>query len=161
LHPADATLTYAVVRGLIRDRAKLLGCIWAIVRDYHLADDVFQEVMVLAIERSHDISGDDHLLLWARKVARLKSCELLRKNTLRTRTLADDVLETLEVEWKWADALTPVGSLTSPKLIEVVGRPTHLQVRSSSAESFRLSRASASARENRSATDTLSTFECR
>jgi RNA polymerase sigma-70 factor (ECF subfamily) len=38
-------------------------------------------------------------------VARLKSFELLRKNTFRTMSLAEDVLETLELEWKWADAL--------------------------------------------------------
>ena len=39
----------ALVRVLIRDRAKLLGYIWAILRDHHLADDVFQDVTVLAI----------------------------------------------------------------------------------------------------------------
>ena len=88
-----------VVRVLIRDRARLLGYVWAIARDAHLADDVFQDVTVLAMERAADIADERHLMLWARQAARFKTLEALRRRTRRTVTLDDDVLELLEDEW--------------------------------------------------------------
>ena len=87
------------VQALIRDRARLLGYLWAIVRDHHLADDLFQEVAVLAMERAAEINGEDHLLLWARKAARFKALEALRRKAFRMMSLDEDVLDALEAEW--------------------------------------------------------------
>jgi RNA polymerase sigma-70 factor (ECF subfamily) len=95
-----------IVRELIRERTKLLGYIWAIVRDHHLAEDVFQDVTVLAMERAADIHGDDHLLLWARRAARYKALETLRKNARLPLALDNDVLELLEAEWAGIDSFT-------------------------------------------------------
>jgi DNA-directed RNA polymerase specialized sigma24 family protein len=92
MEPNDA------VRALIRDRAKLLGYIWAIVRDHHLADDLFQDVTVLAIERARDIQDEAHLLLWSRKTARYKALEVMRSKAFRMMSLDADVLELLEVD---------------------------------------------------------------
>jgi RNA polymerase sigma-70 factor (ECF subfamily) len=93
-----------IVRALIRDRVKLLGFIWAIVRDHHLADDVLQDVTVLAMERAAEIRDDEHLLLWSRKAARYKSLEILRSQAHRTLALDHDVLESLEAQWASVDA---------------------------------------------------------
>jgi RNA polymerase sigma-70 factor (ECF subfamily) len=93
-----------IVRELIHDRAKLLGYVWAIVRDYQLADDVLQEVTVLALERASEITDGKHLLLWSRKAARYKSLELLRKRSRDVALLADDVLELLEADWQTLDS---------------------------------------------------------
>jgi RNA polymerase sigma-70 factor, ECF subfamily len=92
-----------VVRALIRDRARLLGYVWAIVRDPHLADDVFQDVTVLAMERATEIKDERHLALWARRAARLKALEALRKRPRRTVPLDADVLDLLEAEWDGDD----------------------------------------------------------
>src|SRR5687767_1087752 len=98
-----------VVRTLIRERAKLLGYAWAIVRDHHLADDVFQDVTVLAIQRASEIRDADHLLRWLRRAARFKALEALRaaaRNPARRIVpLDDDVLEMLEADWADADSL--------------------------------------------------------
>ena len=53
----------AVIRGLIRERAKLLAYVWAIVRNHHMAEDIFQDVTVLAMERAGEIKDEGHLLL--------------------------------------------------------------------------------------------------
>ena len=66
------------VKGLMKDRARLIAYIYAIVRDWHLAEDLFQDVSALAIEKHDRIVDSDHLLLWARKAARNKSLEALR-----------------------------------------------------------------------------------
>jgi DNA-directed RNA polymerase specialized sigma24 family protein len=78
----------SVVRVLIRDRAKLLGYIWAILRDSHLADDVFQDVTVLALEHAAEFNDDGHLLLWCRKAARFKALEILRSKPYRMMAFA-------------------------------------------------------------------------
>lgn len=88
-----------IVRALIRDRARLLGYIWAIVRDTHLTDDLFQDVTVLALERASEINDETHLALWARRAARFKALEALRKWRRPTVPLDADVMELLEAEW--------------------------------------------------------------
>ena len=88
-----------VVRALIRDRTRLLGYIWAVVRDHHMADDVFQDVTVLAMERAAEIKDEHHLALWARRAARFKALESLRKHARGTVQLDADVLELLAAEW--------------------------------------------------------------
>ena len=93
----------AVVRALIRDRARLLGYVWAIARDPHLADDVFQDVTVLAMERAAEIADERHLALWARRAARFKALRGPAAAGRRTVPLDDDVMELLEAEWDGAD----------------------------------------------------------
>ena len=92
-----------VVRALIRDRVRLLGYIWAVSRDPHVADDVFQDVTVLAMERADEIKDESHLALWARRAARFKALEALRKHARRTVPLDADVLELLAAEWDGDD----------------------------------------------------------
>src|SRR5688500_14075550 len=98
----------AVVRALIRDRAKLLGYICVIVRDHHVAEDVFGDVTVLAMERAGEINDEAHLALWARKAARLKALEAVRRRNRGRRgtvSLDDDVIEMIEADWGVVDAM--------------------------------------------------------
>ena len=88
-----------VVKGLMKDRARLIAYIYAIVRDWHLAEDLFQDVSAVAVEKYDRIADSDHLLLWARKAARNKSLEALRKRKYTPLTLADDVIELLDGSW--------------------------------------------------------------
>jgi RNA polymerase sigma-70 factor (ECF subfamily) len=89
----------SVARALFRDRARLLGYVTAIVRDPHLADDVSQDVTLLAMQRAGRIRDVEHLLLWARKAARYKALEALRARGAGWLHLDDDVLDALEAEW--------------------------------------------------------------
>ena len=93
----------SAARALFRDRARLLGYVTAIVRDPHLADDVFQDVTLLAIQRAGRIGSAEHLLLWARKTARYKAMEALRARGGSV-ALDDDVLDALEAEWNGLDS---------------------------------------------------------
>ena len=95
----------SVVRALIRDRAKLLGYIWVIVRDHHIADDVFQDVTILALEHAAEIKDQGHLSRWSRKAARLKALEAVRRRGRKPLPLDDDVLEMIEGDWAAVDAI--------------------------------------------------------
>lgn len=95
----------SVVRALIRDRAKLLGFIWVIVRDHHIADDVFQDVTVLALDHAQEIKDPEHLARWSRKAARLKALEAVRRRGRRPLPLDDDVVQMVEADWSAVDAI--------------------------------------------------------
>ncbi len=80
-----------VVRILMRERDRLFAYIWAAVGDAHLAEDVFQEVSMLAAEKGIDVANEHALVIWIRRAARLKSLEAVRARTRRPTPLDDSV----------------------------------------------------------------------
>ncbi len=52
----------AIVRTLVAQRVKVLGYIQSLVRRRHMAEDIFQDVCVLAVEKRHTIQNEAHLL---------------------------------------------------------------------------------------------------
>ena len=53
-----------VVGRLVADRSKLLAYIWSIVRNYHAAEDVYQEVVIAAMSHADEMEDEMHLLMW-------------------------------------------------------------------------------------------------
>lgn len=88
---------------LVGDRTKVLAYIWSIVRDETLAEDIFQDICVLAIEKGDTINDEQHLIHWSRQAARYKSLEAMRDRQIRVLTLDDDVLQLLEDNWQSHD----------------------------------------------------------
>ena len=95
-----------IVRVLIRDRAKLLAYIGAIVRDYHVAEDVLQEVSALAVEKQSQILDEQTLLPWLRVAARYKSLKALEKRGRRPALMDGQLLDLMEGQWQQADRLS-------------------------------------------------------
>ncbi len=91
------------VRGIMRERAKLLGFALSLLGDIHLAEDVVQDVVTLAMRKSDQIRDESHLLPWARTVARNKVYELRRANRRQGVGLSDEVLELLDDRWAKLD----------------------------------------------------------
>lgn len=94
-----------LVRHLLADRAKLLAYIWVIVRDEHAAEDVFQDVSMLALYKRDEIRDADHLMQWLRAVARNKSLHLLRDRRTAPGPLDDDVVEMMTPHFARHDQL--------------------------------------------------------
>jgi RNA polymerase sigma-70 factor (ECF subfamily) len=83
---------------LLRERVKLLAYIRAIVRDEHLAEDVYQEVAVLAIRKCDEIRDARHFLAWMRLTSRHRSLKMLRQR--RQPVLLDEsLLDRLDEQW--------------------------------------------------------------
>jgi RNA polymerase sigma-70 factor (ECF subfamily) len=83
---------------LLRERVKLLAYIRAIVRDDHLAEDVFQDVAVLAVRKRHEIQDGRHFLAWMRLSSRHVALKLLRHRRHQP-LLEETLLDRLEAEW--------------------------------------------------------------
>jgi RNA polymerase sigma-70 factor, ECF subfamily len=89
----------AAVEGLLANRAKLLAYIWSLLRDHHGTEDVFEEIVLLAMKNAAEITDQQHLLAWARRTARFRGIDHLRRERLQPVLLADDVLDQLEGHW--------------------------------------------------------------
>jgi RNA polymerase sigma-70 factor, ECF subfamily len=105
--PLDSQKT---VRVLMEERGKLFSYIWAIVGDAHLAEDVFQEVSLLAVEKGGDVAGEPQLRAWLRSTARYKALQATREIKRRPAPLDDSVIEKLDEYWIQYDA-TPESDL--------------------------------------------------
>ena len=84
---------------LLSHRAMLLGYIVSIVRDPDLAEDVFQNVAVVVLDKAGAVANDAEFPAWARRVARLESLTALRKRKRAPELLDQSVLEMLEDHW--------------------------------------------------------------
>ena len=69
-----------VIRTLLRVRARLSAGFCLVLRDAHLAEDIFQEVMVKALGQQELFTNEAQLLSWARAVGRNAGLNLLRKS---------------------------------------------------------------------------------
>jgi RNA polymerase sigma-70 factor (ECF subfamily) len=77
----------------------LLGYILAIVRDSHLAEDVFQDASLVILKKGVGLKRESDFPLWARKVARLEALNALRKRNKTPTLLEPGVLDLLEQQW--------------------------------------------------------------
>jgi RNA polymerase sigma factor (sigma-70 family) len=87
----------AVVQVLLRERLRITAVATLIVRDVHAADDIFQQVVLSALEHRARLRDPDHLLAWSLRAARHRAIDLARKRSLRP--LPDDVLDLIESPW--------------------------------------------------------------
>jgi RNA polymerase sigma-70 factor (ECF subfamily) len=83
---------------LLRERVKLLAYIRAIVRDVHLAEDIFQEVAVLAVRRCDEIRDGRHFLGWMRLAARHRALKTVRRRR-HDLFLDESLLDRLDEQW--------------------------------------------------------------
>ncbi len=63
----------------------------------HAADDIFQQVVLAALEDREQFRDADHLLAWAVRAARHRAIDLSRRRKMIS--LPDEVLDLLEAQW--------------------------------------------------------------
>jgi RNA polymerase sigma-70 factor, ECF subfamily len=91
-----------IVQILLRERVRISASVLAILRDAHAADDVFQQVVLQALQGSEHFREPEHLLAWALRVARHRALDSLPRHA--THCLDGAVLELLEQQWNAAPA---------------------------------------------------------
>jgi RNA polymerase sigma factor (sigma-70 family) len=69
----------------------------AIVRDVDAADDIFQQVVLSALQHAGQIRDQEHLLAWAVRVTRHRAVDQARRR--QAQTLSPDLLDLLESTW--------------------------------------------------------------
>ena len=89
-----------VIKTLLTDRVGLFSYIWTIVGDEHLAEDVFQEVSMLAIDKADQIVHPEALGVWIRRSARNLALSALRKRGRDRHVFDDELLDQLDADWR-------------------------------------------------------------
>ena len=88
-----------LLRLLLTHRGMLLGYIVSIVRDIHLAEDVFQEASLVILKKGSVLEGDADFPAWARKVARFEALNASRKRNQGPVLLEPRLLDLLDATW--------------------------------------------------------------
>ncbi len=119
------------IRRLAARHSDLVSFIVLLGRDFHLAEDVYQDVLVEAMRHDGVFESDQHLMRWARKIARNRVIDAARKSDPRRTIFDSSVLDLVEKEWDNTPAPTEgelvealrhcMGELADPvrKLVEM------------------------------------------
>lgn len=84
---------------LLAERMPLTAFFASVTRDFHLAEDVFQEVCVKAVARAESFETMAHLMNWARLTGKNRAIDILRARDGRYVGLSDEMLALLADEW--------------------------------------------------------------
>lgn len=84
---------------LLSHRLAVTAFLATVTRNYHLAEDVFQDVCVKAISREEKFESTEHLLNWVHTVGRNRAIDLLRARDGKYAGLSEEVLQALAVSW--------------------------------------------------------------
>lgn len=95
-----------LIRIIIKTRISLLAYIQSIVRNAELAEDIFQDVCVIALEKRALLSRHRNVVAWLYKSARFEALNRLRKRSQRELSLSDELLEVLDAEFRTVDEKT-------------------------------------------------------
>lgn len=88
-----------VTKHLLREQALLTAYAYSVTHNYHLAEDVFQDVCVKAVSRAEYFESLEHLSNWFRVSSRNHAITLIRSKEGRYVGLSADMLATLEGDW--------------------------------------------------------------
>lgn len=87
----------SVVEVLLRERLRVVASAVGILRDVHAADDIFQQVVLQALQAREQFKERDHLIAWALRAARHRALDQLQKRGAIC--LDESVLDLLEGQW--------------------------------------------------------------
>ncbi len=84
----------------MESREMLLAYIRSIVCDFHIAEDVLQETIITAMQKSETLKDIEFFPGWIRKIARFKSLNTIKKEQNRKIcSLSDAILNKLDEDW--------------------------------------------------------------
>jgi RNA polymerase sigma factor (sigma-70 family) len=92
-----------LIRTLLTEQVKVLGYVQSMVRKPEVAEDIFQDLCVLAMEQKGKIQSEAHMKNWMRTTARFLTLNVLRKR--KEEHLAIDIaaLDAMHACWSQLD----------------------------------------------------------
>src|SRR5436190_15075855 len=111
-----------ITAALLRERLALTAYIATVTRDFHLAEDIYQDVCVKAVGKGDDFESPAHVLNWARVAGRHRAIDVLRTRDGKVIGLSEEMLAALDPVWPEGDAAQ--GSLSIEALRQCLDRLT-------------------------------------
>ena len=88
-----------ILQQLMSQRDRISAAAWLVVRDAHIAEDIFQNVALKALAKEVGFDSDGALMSWAFITARREGIDWLRRQKNAPVSLDETILELLEAEW--------------------------------------------------------------
>jgi len=88
---------------ILGEREKIIAYLQSIVRQRDLAEDLFQDVCLLAVKKQDEIADVVHLAGWLRIAARQLALNAIRKRSHRDVLLGEKVFDLMETHWRGID----------------------------------------------------------
>ena len=88
-----------ILKRLMSQRDRISAAAWLVVRDAHIAEDIFQNVALKAMNKEVTFDSDGALMSWAFITARRDGIDWLRRQKNAPVSLNETILEVIEAEW--------------------------------------------------------------
>jgi RNA polymerase sigma-70 factor (ECF subfamily) len=88
-----------VIRRVLSDRASLLGYVRSLGLDEHLAEDVFQNVCLVVIEKFEQAKNWNHFGAWVRTIARFEAMNAARRQRKTGQLFDERIIDILDQHW--------------------------------------------------------------
>ena len=87
-----------ILKVLMPERTKQIALAWSILRQSHLSEDVYQDMLTRVFENDGIFEGPQHLRDWSWKVLRNRCYELIRQRKYQVTLLDDSILDLVDAE---------------------------------------------------------------
>ena len=86
------------------ERTKQIALAWSILRQSHLSEDAYQDMLAKVFENESIFEGPQHLRDWSWKVLRNRCFELIRKRKYQVTLLDESILNLVDAELERRDS---------------------------------------------------------
>ncbi|MFN9718647.1 MAG: RNA polymerase sigma factor, partial [Planctomycetota bacterium] len=106
-----------ILQTLMKWRSRISAAAWVVVRDAHVAEDIFQTVALKALTKDVSFDSESMLLSWAFVTSRREAIDWFRsqrrKESALQRPLSEDILTSLAGDWQTRGALSGESRLSA------------------------------------------------
>ncbi len=93
-----------ILRALMPERTKQIALAWSILRQSHLSEDAYQDMLTRVFENESTFEGPQHVRDWSWKVLRNRCYEFIRQQKYKAALLDESILELVDAELEQRDA---------------------------------------------------------
>ena len=98
-----------ILRFLMQSRERISAAAWLVVKDAHVAEDIFQNTVLKAVTKDVNFEAEAALFSWAFITARRDSLNWFRKHRRESVGFDEDILTLIHQDWQ-NDHLNPKGN---------------------------------------------------
>lgn len=98
-----------ILRFLMQSRERISAAAWLVVKDAHVAEDIFQNTVLKAVTKDVSFQAEAALFSWAFITARRDSLNWCRKHRRESVGIDEDILTLIHQDWQ-NDHLNPKGN---------------------------------------------------
>tara|TARA_B100000927_G_scaffold289185_1_gene285305 strand:+ start:13 stop:537 length:525 start_codon:yes stop_codon:yes gene_type:complete len=98
-----------ILRFLMQSRERISAAAWLVVKDAHVAEDIFQNTVLKAVTKDVSFEAEAALFSWAFITARRDSLNWIRKHRRESVGIDEDILTLIHQDWQ-NDHLNPKGN---------------------------------------------------